>query len=131
MCYSTDLRKKVIDFIDEKKSVIEASKLFKISRPTIYKWLKMSKTQGNLSDKKPKRPWKKIDPKLLISFVRTHSDLTLREYANHFKTSTVAICYAFKRLKITRKKRVVITEREMRLSVDYLWNVSDLTLKKI
>ncbi len=39
MAYSTDLRKRVLDFIDNGGSKVKAAKLFNISRDVIYKWL--------------------------------------------------------------------------------------------
>lgn len=124
MKYSNDLRKKVVETIEQGKSIAETSRLFRISRPAIYKWLKKKKFDGNLSDKPRRRTWKKIDPKLLIAFIKDHPDLTLAEYAKHFKASAVAICRAFKRLKISRKKRHVFIKNEMRPSVQHFWSRS-------
>jgi putative transposase len=125
MSYSNDLRKKVIDFIEAGNSVTDTAKVFGITRPTIYKWLKKKNFEGSLSDKPPKRMWKKIDPQLLIAFVKMHADFTLAEYAKHFKTTAVAICRALKRLKITRKKRLVFIKNEMKPSVRYFWSRSN------
>jgi len=131
MSYSNDLRKKIIEFIDKGNSVAETSKVFGITKPTIYRWLKKLKYEGSLSDKPPKRAWKKIDPNLLTVFVKQHPDFTLLEYAKHFKTSAMAICRALKKLKITRKKRLVFTKKEMKKSVHYFWSRSNRMLQKI
>lgn len=124
MKYSTDLRRKVIEAIEQGKSIAEASRVFSISRPAIYKWLRKKEFDGNLSDKPRRKTWKKIDPKVLIAFIKDHPDLTLAEYAKHFKASAVAVCRAFKRLKITRKKRHVFIKNEMRPSVQHFWSRS-------
>lgn len=131
MSYSNDLRKKVIEFIEKGHSVADASKVFGITRPTIYKWLKKMKFEGSLSDKPPKRMWKKIDPKLLIALVKKHPDFTLLEYSKHFKTSVMAICRALKKLKITRKKRLVFIKNETKPNVHYFWSRSNRALQKI
>lgn len=131
MSYSNDLRKKIIEFIDKGNSVAEASKVFGITKPTIYRWLKKLKYEGSLSDKPPKRTWKKIDPKRLIVFVKQYPDFTLSEYAKHFKTSAMAICRSLKKLKITRKKRLIFTKNEMKPSVHYFWSKSNRMLQKI
>jgi putative transposase len=127
MSYSNDLRKKVIDFIENGNSIAEAARVFNITRTTIYRWLRKNRLYGNLSDQPPKRKWKKIDPKLLIVFVKSHPDFTLAEYAKHFKTSVVAICRALKKIRVTRKKRLVFTKNEMRPSVHYFWSISNLS----
>lgn len=122
MSYSTDLRKKVIEFIEQGKGITETAEMFGISRYVIYKWLKMKKVNGSLVDRPPKRSWKKTDPNLLTALVKKHPDYTLAEYASHFKTSTVAICRALKRLKITRKKRLNSTESGMKRNALYFWS---------
>jgi transposase len=39
MSYSLDLRKKVIDYVDNGGSITKAATLFNIGRATIYRWL--------------------------------------------------------------------------------------------
>jgi transposase len=39
MSYSLDLRKKVIDYVDNGGSITKATTLFNIGRATIYRWL--------------------------------------------------------------------------------------------
>jgi putative transposase len=127
MKYSQDLRKKVIEFIEQGKGIAETSRIFGISRPAIYKWLKMKKLDGDLLDRPRRGTWKKIDPELLIAFIKDHPDLSLAEYAKHFKASAVAICRAFKKLKITRKKRHIFIRKGMKPSVQHFWHMSSLS----
>jgi transposase len=127
MKYSHDLRKKVIECIEQGKGIAETSRVFRISRPAIYKWLKKKKFDGSLLDKPRRKTWKKIDPKLLIAFIKDHPDLTLAEYAKHFKASAVAVCRAFKKLKITRKKRHIFIKKGMKPSVQHFWHMSTLS----
>ncbi len=122
MSYSKDLRKKVVEFIEQGKTITEASNVFGVSRPAIYKWLKMNKFNKDLSDKPPKRGWKKIDPHFLIDLVNRCPDLTLSEYAKHFGASPVAICLALKNLKITRKKRPLFTANGIKTNALYFWS---------
>ncbi|MFC1659688.1 IS630 transposase-related protein [Pseudomonadota bacterium] len=42
-CYSLDLRERVISFLKDNKSITKTSKLFNISRPTIYDWKRRDK----------------------------------------------------------------------------------------
>ena len=122
MSYSLDLRKKVVNYIKEGGSRKDACKIFKISLRTLGKWLKKS-SNGDLSDPTPKRPWKKINPNELIQLVSQNPNYKLEDFAKIFNVTKVAICLAFKTLKITRKKRLLCTKNEMKKSVEYFWKL--------
>ncbi len=62
MTYSTDLRKKVLQFVEKCGSITEGARVFGISKPTSYNWLKLQEKEGSLAAKRPKRPWRKIIP---------------------------------------------------------------------
>jgi len=116
MSYSIDLREKVLKYVEKGGSISEASRLFDISRPAIYQWIK-KKNLGSLKDKPPRRPWRKINPEEVTAFVEKHSDLTLADYAKHFGIKPSSMFNVFKRLNISRKKRQFVTKKEMKLSV--------------
>lgn len=103
MSYSIDLREKVLKYVEEGGSISEAARLFDISRPAIYQWVKKKKA-GSLKDEPPRRPWRKINPQEVIAFVEKHSDLRLADYAKHFGIKASSMFNVFKRLKISRKK---------------------------
>ena len=48
MAYSLDFRKKVLAYCEKTGSITEASVVFDISRNTIYQWLKLKETTGEL-----------------------------------------------------------------------------------
>jgi putative transposase len=121
MSYSIDLREKVIKFIENGGSIIEAARIFDISRPTIYRWLE-KKTSGSLKDSAPIRPWRKVNPQKLVELVEKYSDWTLVEYAKYFKVKATTIFKAFKRLKITRKKRLYDIKKGMKSNERYFWS---------
>lgn len=121
MGYSIDLRERVIEFIELRGSTAEAAFLFKVSERTIYNWLRKKRETGSLKDEPPHRPWKKLCPKVLSEFVETYPDYTLKEYAQHFHTIPSTICEAFKRLRITRKKRHFDTRNETKKNGKYFW----------
>jgi putative transposase len=121
MSYSLDLRKKVIEYVETKNSASEAAQLFSISERTIYNWLKKKKTNGSIEDKPPFRPWRKLNPEALSKSVEEHPDWTLNEFAHHFNSIPSTICEAFKRLKITRKKRPVSTKNGMKKNEKFFW----------
>ena len=103
MAYSIDLRKRVLDFIENGGSKVEASKLFNISRDIIYKW---QNAPDPLVSKKPgpKGPWS-IDYKALEQQVKDFPDQTIIERAAHFGVSHYCIWYGLRKLGISRKKR--------------------------
>jgi transposase len=89
----------------------EAVKLFRISRATLSKWLKMAKN-GELSDP-PRKEYKtrKIDKHELIEWVKRQPEWTLAQYAEHFNCGPQAIANRLKKLGITRKKRSYAIKR--------------------
>ena len=103
MAYSTDVRKRVLDFIHNGGSKAAAKRTFGISRRTIYNWLEAEDplAHGKPGPKGPRR----IDYDALEQHVADFPDATLAERAKHFGVSTNGIFYAFSKLKITRKKR--------------------------
>ena len=112
MTYSTDLRKRVLDFINNGGSKAAAEQTFGISRRTIYNWLEAEDPFA--SDKPgPKGP-RHIDYEALGQHVSDFPDATLAERAKHFSVSTNGIFYALTKLNITRKKRRRLTKNSVR-----------------
>ena len=102
MAYSTDLRKRVLDFINNGGSKAAAERTFCVSRRTIYNWLE-AEDPFACEKPGPKGP-RHIDYDALQQHVADFPDFTLAERAQHFGASTHGIFYALSRLNITRKK---------------------------
>ena len=120
MIYSTDLRERVIAFIESGGKKLEASRRFNVCRPTIDKWLLLKRETGSLeSPPLPPRSWRKLSPEALLAHVESHPEGKLEDYAAHFHTSPSGIWRALKRLKITRKKRPLSIKNEMKKSVQH------------
>ena len=103
MAYSIDLRQRVLDFINNGGSKVQATKLFNISRDVIYKWLNAS---DPLERQKPgpKGP-RCIDYEALTQHVQDFPDQTIMERAEHFGVSYYCIWYGLRKLGISRKKK--------------------------
>jgi putative transposase len=105
MTYHTPHRIAVLSFIENGGSKKEASRIFKISRDTIYRWLK-------LDDIAPKAPPKsrrrKIDKASLRAHINKHPDMFLRERAAIFDVHISSMGRALKKLKIAKKNSVDI-----------------------
>ena len=105
MAYSEDLRKKVIEYLEAGHTQKSAKEVFNVGLTSIKEWKKQYKETGSLSTKKPNRSYKKIDPEKLSAYVKEHPDAYLREIAEEFGCTDMAVYYALGKLKITRKKR--------------------------
>jgi len=105
MSYSEDYRKRVMEYLDEGHTWLEARETFKISMTAIDSWRKKYKKTGEVKDDPPRRKaFKKLDPEKLKAHVKEHPDAYLKEIGKVFGCSDTAVQKAFKRLGITRKK---------------------------
>ena len=103
MRYSTDLRKRVLNFVNKGGSKAEAERIYKVSRRTIYNWL-ASPTPFAYEKPGPKGP-RLIDYGALQAHVKVFPDQTPAERAKHFGVSKDGIYYALGKLGIRRKKK--------------------------
>lgn len=126
--YSVDLRKRVLEYIEETKDKVKASQLFKVGIATIYRWIARKTQTGSVTPSRKKSYKKKIDNEKLVAYVTQNPDHFLSEIANHFGTTLQAIFYALKRLKITRKKRLLSIRRGRLKSGQNLFKNSNRSL---
>lgn len=105
MSYSVDLRKKVVEYIQNGGSVVDATHLFRIGRRTIHRWLLQLTIAGHLEKKTYARTKFKIDRNALKANIDDHPDIYLKERAETFNVSLSGIWRALKTMKITRKKK--------------------------
>lgn len=113
--YSLDLRKRVTDYVLAGNQIAAASRLFKVGRKTIYRWLHLLKMQGHLNPKQTtSRSGYKINHDAVSNHFVHSADATLQEVADAFSTCPSAIWYICQKQKITRKKRSHITKSVMK-----------------
>jgi len=115
MSYSVDLRKKVIEFIERTRNVLEASRVFGVHYNTVRKWFKVYEEENRLEPKEAYRqdPYK-MDWEELRLYVEANPDLYQEEYAKVFGVSQGQISKVLKRLGVTYKKRVRPMQSKMR-----------------
>lgn len=105
MTYPTARRRAVLSFIQDGGSKVEAARIFKVSRDTIYRWLK-------LEDIAPKPPPssrnRKIDKAALKAHVKKYPDMVLRERAAHFGVVISSMSNALTKMKTRKKKSTTI-----------------------
>lgn len=105
MTYHTPHRKAVLTFIEEGGSKAEASRIYKISRDTIYRWLLLDDLTPQPP---PKTRHRKIDKAALQRHVEAEPDLYLRERAAIFNVHVSSMSRALKSLQIAKKNSVDI-----------------------
>lgn len=104
MTYSVDLRQRVVSFVREGGSKVEAARRFNVGRSAVYDWL----NRETLEPKVHGRRKRKLDWEALKADVKAHLDALLRERAQRFDVHHSSIAYALGQMKITVKKRCVI-----------------------
>jgi transposase len=112
--YSVDLRKKVVAYVKQTGSLIEASRLFTVSYSSVQRWLRQEKQSGHLRPQARTKLPHKINYEALLQYIKDRPDATLKEMAAHFAMSIAGIYCALKRLKVTRKKSRPSIKKEMK-----------------
>ena len=103
MPYSLDFRQKVINFVENGGTITKAAHTFGIGRASIYRWL----SRPTLEATKVKSRQRKLDWKELEKDVKQNPESKLADRAKNFGVNSTAIFYALKRMKITRKKKLL------------------------
>lgn len=123
--YSYDLRKKAIAAYHSGKKKIEISRYFNISRNTLDLWLKRELETGSIKANKsgPKKSTAKIkDLEKFKLFVLGNKEKTQKEIAQLWGNNVTQqnVSDACKKLKITRKKKLLVMKKEMKKKEEYL-----------
>jgi transposase len=104
MSYDEKFRQRAMEYWDEGHSKRETAEVFKVGTTTLQKWKKQLTETGGMKVKKRRETWRKLEPSRLEEYVKQHPDAYLKEIAEAFGCSDVAVLMALRRLKITRKK---------------------------
>ena len=106
--YSFDLRQKAIQSIDQGRSVCEVSRLFNISRNTLYAWLKRRRDTGSIEPTQNyHNPHNRQihDLEHFQEFVSTRRDWTQAELGQLYGVSAKVVGRALKKIAWSRKKK--------------------------
>ena len=104
MSYDIKFRQRALAYWKEGRSKKETARIFKVSADTLQRWKSQLAESGSLAPKKRRETWRKIEPARLAEYVSRHPDAYLKEIAQEFNCTDVAVLIALRRLKITRKK---------------------------
>ena len=117
IAYSLDLRKRVVEFVQKGGSKAEASRRFGVSQWCVFNWLKRKDLEPR---KAPEGHNRRLDWEGLKKHVEEFPDLTLRERAKLFNSSSSQIGYALQKMRVTVKKTLKYQERSPERRADYL-----------
>ena len=123
MRYSSDLRKRVLDFIQNGGSKAEAARRFQVSRTCIYQWLAAPNplTYQKPGPRKPHR----LDPDELATHVKAVPDATQKERAAPFwRLPTMCLVWTEENRMQSKKKRLPIKCLNAKCTTSFLPNKS-------
>lgn len=104
MCYSVDLKERALRLVEGGRTKAEVAKLLNLGEASLYRWINKQKKGESLAAQARKGFIRKIDPQVLVAYVKAHPDHTLAELKVALGVSINAIWYRLKQLKITLKK---------------------------
>lgn len=120
--YSNDLREKVIAALDRGEKKSHVSRMFNISRDTIDRWLNRCETKGSVQAVQGYqrghshriKDWEEFR-----AFAQQYGEKTQAEMAQLWlgEMSERTMSRALARIGWTRKKRLTVTENEMKTNV--------------
>ena len=103
--YSEDLRKRVIEYLDQNNDYKATSVTFKVSVSAIGRWYRKYKKDGHYEAKKRGGSQRRIDLERLADYVKSNPDMMLKEAAEEFKVSIFTISYWLRELGYSYKKK--------------------------
>lgn len=117
--YTYDLRTRVMDAVGGGMNIAKASRVFQVSRETIYQWKVLRETTGDLRAAANYQKGHSTiirDDEAFRAFIDTHSDRTLADLAKLYPlpVSPTTIARKLKKLDYSYKKKRTIIPKEMR-----------------
>jgi len=120
MAYSIDFIKRAVAYKQEGHTLKQLQEAFGIPSETYYDWKEKLENGFEFGVKTKGERIRKIDKEALKQAVEANPDAFLRELAEQFKCTPVAIFYTLEKLDITRKKRlspIMKNQRKSELSL--------------
>lgn len=114
MSYNIDYRKAAMEFKENGHTFKQLKEVFKITSQTYYNWVELQKRTGSLEIRKNETRKRKIDLTKLKQAIEEKPDAYLYELAKPFGCTIQAVFYALKKSKITYKKRLLHTQKNVK-----------------
>ncbi|WP_316354518.1 IS630 transposase-related protein [Candidatus Trichorickettsia mobilis] len=103
--YSTDLRKKVILYLNNNHSQLEASKLFNIHKNTINRWYIRYKKEGHVEPRVRRGFQSKVDKSNLERYVLANPEIKLSEIGVRYGITASQAGRILRQLGFSYKKK--------------------------
>lgn len=103
--YSIDLRKKVINYIKEGHSQLEASSLFGLHKNTVNRWWIRYNKEGILSARIRPGFKSKVDHRAMAEYVMSNSNVKLYELGKIYKVTASQASRILRKLGFSYKKK--------------------------
>jgi transposase len=103
--YSNDLRKKVIECVQEGSTYKEVSQRFKVSLAAVGKWYQRYKKAGDWEQRSRGGTAKKINIEKLREYAESNPDMKLKEAGKELRVSVFTISYWLRQLGFSYKKK--------------------------
>ena len=114
--YSSDLRKKVINYIQRGKSKKSASEVFSLHRNTVSRWWTRYKTEGSSCAKARIGARRRLDLEALEEFVKSNPNSTLFDMSSKFNITTAWLSVSLRKLGFSYKKKPTPMWRQVKKS---------------
>jgi transposase len=115
MAYSLDLRKRVVDYVENGGGITKAAALFKVGRATIYRWLR----REDLRPTKVEHRERKIDWEALRKDVEENPEARLIERARKFGVRACHMLCLKENENYEKKKEFRYKERNRESRIKY------------
>jgi transposase len=103
--YSTDLRKKVINYIKKGNSKKSASEVFSLHRNTVSGWWTRYKIEGSSCAKPRIGARRRLNLEALVKFVKSNPNSTLFDMASKFNATSAWLSICLRKLGFSYKKK--------------------------
>lgn len=108
MSHTEEIRKQCLAYVSKGGKILEALKIFNVSRSSFQRWRKSNNETGSIAIKPRVVEPYKINNSELKSYINDNPDAYVIEIAAHFNVTKGCISTALKRLQISRKKKPFI-----------------------
>jgi len=115
--YSTDLRKKVISFLEAGNTQKATSIIFKLNPKTVSTWYSRYKNEGHYLPRKRLGARSKIEKNKFSTYVTKHPNATSADIGKAFGLSASGARYWLRKLGYSYKKKPLLTWKQTKKSV--------------
>ena len=118
--YTLDLREKVIRYLKRGHSQKSCAEVFSLHLSTVQRWWTRYTSEGHVNPRKRLGSKGKIDPQVLIEYVKSHPDQTLKQIGAHFGVTDVVIFQRLQQQGFSYKKKPSPMWKQMKKNAKFI-----------